>query len=334
MTRAFYGIGSIDQFREVVKLVQLQSEYEGKDERGEPIYNLLRQKPIINFKGTVKIHGTSAAILLTKEDFYTQSKSTVLSTTEDNAGFCNYITSKEQEIKKWIYDCLESEQITFNEYIGIYGEWCGKGIQKGMAINQLDKQFAIFEVKVDGKVINFEFENPTLSIYNVNKALKHNLEIDFNNPSAYLDKLNEIALQAEEECPYGKLFDIKGLGEGYVFTGFWENRVYRFKVKGEKHKMKTKQEKPVELDIEMFNSVDTFLDQNLSLNRLEQGIEILKNENNFKIESIGKYIMWCNTDILKECSLEIETNNLNKKIINKKVSERARKFFLETFYKF
>ena len=34
------------------------------------------------------------------------------------------------------------------DYVTVFGEWCGKGIQKGVAINQLEKMFIIFELKL------------------------------------------------------------------------------------------------------------------------------------------------------------------------------------------
>ena len=40
--------------------------------------------------------------------------------------------------------CSEIDGIKFNDYCAIYGEWCGGNIQKGVAINGLNKMFVIF----------------------------------------------------------------------------------------------------------------------------------------------------------------------------------------------
>ena len=69
--------GSIGQFRDVIKSVNDHCKKFGKE------------KPTLKFVGTVKIHGTSAAVNVDRNDnIVFQSRERELSIESDNAGFC------------------------------------------------------------------------------------------------------------------------------------------------------------------------------------------------------------------------------------------------------
>lgn len=54
---------SIEQFRNVIKTVRFNHDFQGKDENGNPIYQHKENYPTLKFQGTVKLHGTNAAIV-------------------------------------------------------------------------------------------------------------------------------------------------------------------------------------------------------------------------------------------------------------------------------
>jgi hypothetical protein len=53
---------SIEQFRNIVTNINRKYNFVDLDEKGEAIYDHSLPKPIINFKGTIKLHGTNASI--------------------------------------------------------------------------------------------------------------------------------------------------------------------------------------------------------------------------------------------------------------------------------
>jgi len=53
---------SIEQFRTVVSNVNRHFNFVGLDENGDAIYDPTLPKPVITFKGTVKLHGTNAGV--------------------------------------------------------------------------------------------------------------------------------------------------------------------------------------------------------------------------------------------------------------------------------
>ena len=315
-----------NQFRELVEEVKHNFTYIGKDENDDPIYDESILKPTLNFVGTVKLHGTNCSIVKMKDgSLQFQSRGTILKAGEDQNAFFYTYGGKVAELE-YLF-----EHIQFEEYIAIYGEWCGPGINKGTAIQQLEeKMFVIFAVRIDGKWFNYRRGLPELRIFNIKEYKQYTITIDFNEPTKALDLLNQYTLEVEAECPVAKAHGVSGIGEGIVWICDCpeKDKTYRFKTKGDKHSMKT-EKKGVSIDVEAYNSVVEFVAENLSPARLEQGLDYLTNEGfGIQIKSIGEYLKWCNRDILKECQLEIKENNLDEKMINKEVTTVARKFFM------
>lgn len=191
---------SIEQFRNVIRDVKTNHDYQGKDESDQPIYNHLTPYPTIRFTGTVKLHGTNAAIIRYKDgrtEF--QSRSRVLTLQHDNSQFMLNMVNLN----------LDSlfQNIEFNDYIAVYGEWCGQGIQKGVGISELSKMFVIFACKVDDEWIDYTNVDLPEGIYNINQFPVFTIDIDFNNPEQVQNKLIELTNDVEAECPVAKHFD-------------------------------------------------------------------------------------------------------------------------------
>lgn len=78
----------VQQFRNIVSTIRRGSSFDDLDNDGNPIYNENRQKPILTFTGTVKLHGTNASVCYNqKEGFWAQSRSRIITSESDNAGF-------------------------------------------------------------------------------------------------------------------------------------------------------------------------------------------------------------------------------------------------------
>lgn len=85
---------------------------------------------------TEKIDGTNAAIGITDDDIYAQSRTRILDPNVkggDNFGFA-----------RWVFD----HQSALRNYLGIglhFGEWWGQGIQRGYGLDH--KRFSLFNVR-------------------------------------------------------------------------------------------------------------------------------------------------------------------------------------------
>ena len=308
---------SIEQFRNVIREVRTNHDYQGKNEFDEPVYRHLSEYPVIDFFGTVKLHGTNAAIVKYKDRIDFQSRERVLSLTSDNAGFMLSMKSKELD---FLFTDLE-----FEDHIAIYGEWCGHGIQNGVAISELPKMFVIFAWKIDGEWINIQRFDPDQGIYDIAAFPTYNMTIDFNNPEEAQNRLIELTELVERECPVGKHFGVYGVGEGIV----WHNadRRYIFKVKGEKHSS-SKVKTLATVDTEMISSMNEFVDYALTENRLQQGLTKLQEMGKEVSQKYtGDYLRWIVGDIMKEEEDTIVTNGFDPKKLNPIISNKARVWF-------
>lgn len=313
---------SIEQLRSVVRTVKAQHDYQGKDENGEAIYKHLSNYPTLKFRGTVKLHGTNASIVLYKDGRKEyQSRERVLSLEQDNANFMMSMLPKDT-------DFLFSG-IDFQDYVAVYGEWCGGNIQKGVAINGLPKMFVIFGIKADDKWIELpaNLHNNSIGIYNILQFPTYDVDIDFNNPELIQNKLIEDTLAVEDECPVGKYFGVSGIGEGIVYTCV-TNSELRFKSKGEKHSV-SKVKTLNAVNVESMAGIQEFVDSVVTENRLEQGLGYLAEMGiSADAKNTGEFLRWVVTDVLKEETDTIVANQFDMKKVKSFVVNKARVWFL------
>ena len=310
---------SIEQFRNVIREVQTNHDYKGKTASGEPIYTHDSPYPKLRFKGTVKLHGTNAALVRYKDGRTEyQSRERVLSITQDNANFMLSMSNKN-------IDFLFADT-EFNEYIAVFGEWCGEGIQKGVGISQLPKMFVVFACNVDGNWVELPGGvDPSQQIYNINQFPNWELEIDFENPMLVQNDLVALTLEVENECPVARSFGISGVGEGIVWST--DDRRYVFKVKGEKHSS-SKVKTLANVNVEEIESINAFVDYALTESRLKQGLDKLR-EMGLEVhqKSTGDFLRWIVGDIMKEEMDTIITNQLDPKKLNPVISKKAKEWF-------
>lgn len=308
---------SLNQFRNIIRDVKTQHDYKGKDAEGNAIYLHDSPYPTLKFQGTVKIHGTNASVIKYKDRIEFQSRERVISVGSDNMGFATKYTNKD----------LSSlfSRFEFNEYVAIYGEWCCGNIQKGVALTEIpEKRFIIFKVKVDDVWVDFDetLKDESLSIYNILQFPTYEIDIDFNSPELSQNKLIEMTLSVEEECPIGKYFGVIGIGEGLVFTSI-DNPDLIFKSKGEKHSV-SKVKKLNSVDVEQIEDINKFVEYSVTENRLRQGLENVE----LDIKNTGSFIKWVANDVLKEETDTLVENGLEWKQVAPKVNLKAKEFFI------
>ena len=326
---------SIEQFRHVIRHVKVNHDFKGVDENGDAIYRHDSPYPTLTFTGTVKIHGTNAAIVkYPSGEIQYQSRENVLSLTKDNAGFYLYMKSIEDRIG-------ELFSLPFTDHMAIYGEWCGGNIQKGVAVEGLQKMFVIFGIKVDDKWVNIDCNQPKtddmnqiwnswnmVNIYHISQFKTWSIDIDFNKPEEVQNKFIQLTEEVESECPVGLYFGNKGVGEGIVWHHITEDgQLLNFKVKGEKHSV-SKVTKLAAVDTELIASMNEFVDLAIQEERLIQGIQKLKESGREISQSTtGDFLRWVIGDVMKEEEDTIIKNGWDVKKLNPIISKKAREWY-------
>ena len=336
---------SIDQFRTVVSNINRQYNFVGLDENGEAIYDPSLPKPTLKFKGTVKLHGTNAGVSYNEESgMWAQSRENIITPEHDNAGFAFFAHSHETEFLRMFFDVANKENIDMHKNtISIYGEWAGKGIQKGVGISNIEKSFFIFGVKITPHTGTEEelkanpsywvdssyLRNTDVRIYNIEDFQTYEIEIDFNMPQLVQNKLSDLTIAVEEQCPVAKHFGLEGIGEGIVWSIEFNGVVHRFKVKGEKHSS-SKVKTLAAVDVEKLNSINEFVQYVVTESRFNQGLEnTFPNNEPIDIKKMGDLIRWVVNDVIKEESDTLVKNGLEPKDVNKYVSSKVREMFFK-----
>ena len=305
----------IQQFRNTVRTVRERAEHDGMT------------LPILTFTGSVKLHGTNASVVFPVEGgYYCQSRSQIITPEQDNAGFAKWVAAT--------YDLFKHLE---NSGVAVYGEWCGQGIQKGVAISQVPKQFIVFAVRslltnlwqsrsgihaTLGMELKTVYDYPTWTI-----------DIDFSKPEEAQNRLVELTEAVEVECPIGKSFGVSGIGEGIVWwpvpTENFNTHGLVFKVKGEKHS-ESKVKTLAAVDVEKLESIKELVDTVLTNHRLEKKVESLQEQGiPFDIKSTGQFLKLVGTDVWKEESDTILASGFKENEIMGAVQKKAKQWWME-----
>jgi len=336
---------SISQFRHTVKSVQLKSTYRGRDEWDNPIYCDLSEVylPTLLFHGTVKLHGTNAGVVRHPDGTISvQSRSRIITVKDDNHGFAQFVHTIPMEIWETLFRQIFGDQVDDRTCV-IFGEWCGRGIMKGVGICNFDKLFVIFAAKTildedtsewialqdDTNKVNVAEEH---RIFNVYHFPTFEIEIDFADPRASVKKLEALTSMVEDACPVTSGLGKTGFGEGIVWrcvTPGYESSRFWFKTKGDKHKV-TKSKKKVSVDPEKAGSISEFVEKTVTEARCQQGIaHLTEMGHDISRRSTGHFLKWVGNDILKEEADTLQASGLTRKDVGGPISVAARKWLFK-----
>jgi len=300
------------------------------------------------FVNGILVHNSNAGVCFNKSDgIWVQSRENIITPLSDNAGFAFFVETNKTAFLEILNQIAEKFEINLDENtISLYGEWAGSSIQKGVAITNIPKSFFIFGIKITPHVETDEerkekpaywvdyttFKNVEAKIFNVNDFKTFEIEIDFKHPELVQNKIVEMTLSVEEECPIAKEFGFSGVGEGIVFT-YVNDKGQRvsFKSKGEKHATgsKVKTVKPVDdVRIAKLQELADKVTPEWRLDQMLTNTFNLINGGELDIKRLGEYIKNVSFDVLKEDADIISDAGFEFKDIVKYVSEIAKKYFL------
>ena len=298
--------------------------------------------PPVRYRGKIKLHGTNAGVTIDSEgNVFAQSRSQLLTAGEnDNAGFAAWV----KENETYWSSCKTDKSL-----LTIFGEWCGSGIQRGVAISNLNRKiFAVFAAQLDGEVIvNPSYINHLLygsheDVFVLPEVNRDCFFVDFSDRETLVnisEKTTALVEKVEACDPWVKnTFEIEGIGEGLVYYPVTmtktlgipidDFRNFVFKAKGEKHRV-VKTKKAVEIDVETLATIDAFVGSVVTDARLEQAVDEGAS-GSFDKKMIGKFLGWICSDIKKDVDNGLTNlpNDVEWKSINQAISKVAREWFI------
>lgn len=318
-------------------------------------YHLGTKVSQINLTGTVKVHGTNMGISYWNDksvNVQTRNELVIPTVTHDTFGMNVYLA---QLSPQTVMDML-SPLIGDATGIIMYGEFFGRGIQKGVAVSECNKSFMVFSVVrlYDDVDENGEhcWKREHLPVESIPSIPEKNFyrSCDFKQYNVTFegvvdrDVLMKHTLEVEENCPVGTTINPEcesRIGEGIVWDGEvvlenGERQHILFKTKGDKHKRAAgsakSKEKP-ERTPEQNSVVRRFFEVAVTNDRLEQGFEYLNTIGLLhEVKNIGHYIKWVLNDISTEHASDITEIlypvALDWLSVRKEVTETVRNYFL------
>ena len=315
----FVSFPEIEGFHNIVKFVKA--------------YNHLYPGPI-TYRPKPKLHGTNAGVNVEKGQVRAQSRNNFITPQKDNEGFAQWVSF-------------------FNSYWSslpdgvVFGEWCGPGIMKGVAVNQIpSKVFAVFAVRkgddmiVEPAEIAKHLGKTPEGVY-VLPWYADEITVDFDNEvdvRAVPDTINPLVAEVERVDPWVKEnFNIEGVGEGLVYyprVDLTDSEAipaqlfkhFAFKAKGEKHRV-VKTKESVQIAPEVAESISAFVTMFVTPARLEQGLQAIGGVT--LPQNVPQFLKWMGEDILKESKAELEVSKLEWGQVQKAVQIAARKWFID-----
>lgn len=303
------------------------------------LHALGRPLPVVAYRAKVKLHGSNCAVQVSEAGVVAQSRTSLLTAESDYKGFAAWVRRGEAYFQ------------TLAPGIVVFGEWCGPGVEKGMAISAAPRKlFVVFAVQVGGRIVYDPDEIRALVPVDGAPAELHVLpwegdaiDIDFASRAA-LDAvaaaLNERVAEVEREDPWVKrALGISGLGEGLVFYPVRVDGAapaadpeglaqLMFKAKGEKHRT-AGTKTAVAVDAAVVASVEQFVALMVTPARLVQGLAAIGAADRPRDPALtGKFLAWIVGDVRKESVAELEASGLVFAQVEKAIRERARTWYL------
>ncbi|KAJ7486727.1 hypothetical protein FB451DRAFT_967343, partial [Mycena latifolia] len=291
------------------------------------------------FFGTVKLHGTNATLVFRPGDKgnpQIQARTWVIeSAAKDNMGTFTLLSAAPLAS---LVDQILAVRGQGSEFEEIYvcGEVAGKGIQKGVAIAAMERFFAIFNIRIDGRWVDMrQYKScnlPEYRIYNVAQYRTFEVDIDFRaSTAAVYERMKAYTAEVCDACPFGAAFDaagarVTGGGEGIVWTmvrtpfmdegsdrAFDDTLLVNFKTKGKLFESTFQAPKP-STPASGAAAAAQFAEYALGERRFEQGVEYLEGEQaragapvgGYDVRLTGAFIKWVADDAIKEEREEME----------------------------
>lgn len=310
------------------------------------------EPPQVSYRGKVKLHGTNCAVQITPDGVFAQSRTGMLTTEDDYKGFAKWVASHTSpgDVNGDGMGYFMNRRPTFT----ILGEWCGPGVEKGMAISQVkNKVFAVFAIQVglgvDARVV---YDPEEIDLY-LGGSLPQGMyvlpwqgdefSVDFTDRASIENAaslVNQRVAEVEREDPWVKTtLGVSGIGEGLVFypvaVGGNPTAVptdpealahLMWKAKGEKHRTAGTKE-AVQVEPSVVASTGEFVSLMVTPARLEQGVSVACGGVR-EPKMTRNFLSWVSADVMKESMAELEVSGLTWPQVEKAVQAKAREWFL------
>ncbi len=285
----------------------------------------------LDYTGTIKLHGTNAAIVKHPDSSITvQTRNRIISSTDDNMGFCSdFLYENLPDLNELITvvenafanDVANSKHNT----VAVFGEFCGGSIQQRVALKDLPRMFVVFAVQINGIWMDMKKFNhplfPDRNIYNIQSFKTYHATINCRDPSLSIGDLSKVTDEVDLVCPFALQLQVSGCGEGIVWSCDSNPTLdLYFKTKGKSH-CSTESG----YDLKKAAGLHELVTSVITPSRLQQAIcETFTNQSKEK-NKCKAVINWLYADVIKEESDVIVASGLKQQDVKNAITSQGQK---------
>lgn len=294
------------------------------------------------YAGTIKVHGTNISLVFRDSDainFTVQSRNkTIVPGPADNAGAAGYLTTVPNisTLVSQIFR-VRGTPAVFSTLI-IAGEWAGKGIQKGAGVCELPHFFYIYNISIDGVWVEMldyaSVSMQTARIFNAYNFPSFRVQLDLRDHTVAYKQMLSHTTAVFEKCPVAAALGGSGHGEGIVWTMLTNGRypmkkLMSFKTKAAEFSVTSKAPR-VKPQSSANEIAKQFVQYAVGKLRLEQGMDYMQEMGYpIKRQNAGTFSKWVTDDAVREERATMKEMGAEESLVRSKVSEMARKYWLE-----
>lgn len=297
----------------------------------------------------IVVHNSNAGVRynVLDDSVTPQKRTSDLGGNAGHFGFVEHVKAYEDFYRERLGDICKKYG---TDSVVVFGEWCGEGVQKSVAVSELSKRFVVFEVLdakmekyLDAEVALQSFRDKDKNIFNIRDYPTFIITVDTRWPEIVVEKINKLVDEVEKCCPVSKAMLLEEkpekceeregyLGEGIVFTS--EDGLVCWKAKGEKHSKGGG--KRATVDPIKAQNVKEFVDKVVTEDRLQQCYDTIASDHGgvCTMKQIGDLMRWIFNDIMDEEGDALAHNNLSKKDVSGAIANTARPWFINKINSF
>lgn len=189
---------------------------------------------VLTYEGTVKLHGTNLAVVQEVPDgpIAVQSRNRFITPAADNGGSAAFVMARESDFLE-LFASVRSrtepavvakltvtrDRVTLKltQPVVLFGEFVGRGVQKGVGVSAFDSFMVLFDVVVGSRRVPFTEKCDARDIRNVHDFKKWTLSVPRDDIEGATERADAIAEEVGTDCPVARALGKPGKGEGVVW---------------------------------------------------------------------------------------------------------------------
>lgn len=190
---------------------------------------------VLTYEGTVKLHGTNLAVVQEVPDgpIAVQSRNRFVTPVADNCGSAAFVMARESDflelfasvrsrtepavVAKLVVTRKGDVSLKLVQPVVLFGEFVGRGVQKGVGVSAFDRFMVLFDVVVGNRRVPFTEKCDARGILNVHDFKTWTLSVPRDDIEGATERADAIAEEVGADCPVARALGKPGKGEGVVW---------------------------------------------------------------------------------------------------------------------